>query len=154
MARPSKSIKTVSGHRTKQEKIIRMEAENALRGSGDIRPPKYLTRRQKIVFNNLVKELMPAQILGSVDVYVLTQAAIAIDRLRTIETEINKDNEKMFNRDVLAARERYTKDFFRCCNELSLSPQARAKIGNIALQQLKQQEDPLLKILGGGQSAT
>ncbi|WP_286680172.1 P27 family phage terminase small subunit [Tepidanaerobacter syntrophicus] len=91
--------------------------------------------------------------LGNLDIYILAQAAISIERLQSIETTINKDNSKMFDRNVLAAKEKYTKDFFRCCNELSLSPQSRAKLGNIALQTKQQQEDPLLKVLVGGKNA-
>lgn len=59
----------------------------------------------------------------------------------------------MFDKEVLAAKDKYTKDFFRCCNELSLSPQSRAKLGNINLQVKQQQEDPLLKVLAGGKDA-
>ncbi|NFE32060.1 phage terminase small subunit P27 family, partial [Clostridium botulinum] len=33
------------------------------------------------------------------------------------------------------------------CNELSLSPQSRAKLGNLALNNKEEQEDPLLKAL-------
>ena len=41
------------------------------------------------------------------------------------------------------------KDFFRCCNELGLSPQSRAKLANINVQAAQQEEDPLLTLLRG-----
>jgi len=44
------------------------------------------------------------------------------------------------------------KTFYRCCNELSLSPQSRAKLGNINLQSKQEEEDPLLKVIGGSDS--
>ena len=47
----------------------------------------------------------------------------------------------------MATKDKYTKDLYRCCNELCLSPQARAKIGSLAVQAAKQREDPLLKAL-------
>lgn len=154
MARPCKSVNTLSKHLTKEEKLIRSATENMVQGcNGKISSPKYLTPSQKKIFRNIVKELQTAQILGSLDVYILAQAAISIDRLQSIEASINEDSEKMYDRDILAAKDRYTKDFFRCCNELSLSPQSRAKLGNITLQVKQQQEDPLLKVLGGGKSA-
>ena len=49
----------------------------------------------------------------------------------------------------MSSKDKYTKDFFRCCNELSLSPQARAKIGSLALQAKEKEEDPLIKALKG-----
>ncbi|MFQ9695704.1 MAG: hypothetical protein ACLRY5_02585 [Zhenhengia sp.] len=44
----------------------------------------------------------------------------------------------------------YMKDFFRMCNELSLSPQSRANIANINCSTEAEKTDPLLTILGGG----
>ena len=44
------------------------------------------------------------------------------------------------------ARAKYTQDFYRGCNELGLSPQARAKM---AISLSKQEEDPLTKLLAG-----
>lgn len=154
MARPSKSVKTMSKNLTKEEKMIRVETEEKLRGGTDkISPPKHLNARQKKIFKYIVKELEASQILGNLDIYVLSQAAIAIDRLQEIEKMINEDTTRMFDKEVLAAKDKYTKDFFRCCNELSLSPQSRAKLGNINLQVKQQQEDPLLKVLAGGKDA-
>lgn len=154
MARPSKSVKTMSKNLTKEEKMIRAETEERLRGGTDkISPPKHLNARQKKIFKYIVKELEPSQILGNLDIYILAQAAIAIDRLQEIEKMINEDTTRMFDKEVLAAKDKYTKDFFRCCNELSLSPQSRAKLGNINLQVKQQQEDPLLKVLAGGKDA-
>nr|DAO96693.1 MAG TPA: terminase small subunit [Caudoviricetes sp.] len=61
---------------------------------------------------------------------------------------MNEDPDKRFDSTLLKARCIYAKDFQRYCNELCLSPQARAKIANIGMQQ---QEDKslLLEILGG-----
>ena len=44
----------------------------------------------------------------------------------------------------------YMKEFFRLCNELSLSPQSRAKLANINVGVEKEQQDPLLRIIQGG----
>ena len=52
----------------------------------------------------------------------------------------------------MTTKSEYTKDFFRCCNELSLSPQSRAKLGNINLQAEQEKQDPLLQVLAGGKS--
>jgi P27 family predicted phage terminase small subunit len=151
MARPSKSVKTMSKNLTKEEKEVRLETEEKLRGRGDnISPPKYLNARQKKIFNYIVQELEASKILGNLDVYILATCAISIDRLQQIEKLINKDIERILDKSLMAAKDKYTKDFFRCCNELSLSPQSRAKLGNINLQAEQDKQDPLLKVLAGG----
>ena len=84
-------------------------------------------------------------VLGNLDVYVLAECSIALDRMQEIESRINQDPVQLSNDKLLQAKDRYTKSFFRCCNELCLSPQSRAKIGNINLTAAE--ENPLLKIL-------
>ncbi|WEG13994.1 phage terminase small subunit P27 family [Pullulanibacillus sp. KACC 23026] len=151
MVRPTKSVKTLSKNLTKEEIMIREETEKKLKGADDnITPPKHLNARQKKLFLYIVEELQASGILGNLDVYILGTCAIAIDRLQQIEKMINKDPEKLFDANVMRARDKYTKDFFRCCNELSLSPQSRAKLGNINYQVKAKEEDPLLKVVRGG----
>ena len=74
---------------------------------------------------------------------------IAIDRLQEIESMINDDFELIKNASLMSAKDKYTKDLYRCCNELSLSPQSRAKLANINLQAKQNEEDPLVKLLAG-----
>lgn len=155
MARPSKSVKTMSKNLTKEERMIRLETEEKLRGKADkISPPKHLSKNQKKIFKYIVEQLKASNILGNLDIYILAQAAIAIDRLQEIEKLINSDITYLTDTKLMAAKEKYTKDFFRCCNELSLSPQSRAKLGNINLQAKQQQEDPLLRVVAGGKNDT
>lgn len=141
MARPAKAIDTNSMKMSKQERKTREESEKKLRGNNDkIKPFTYLTKRQKAIFKDILKNLNP-EILSNLDTYLLNQTAITIERLESIEKEINSageytdSNGKKQNRldaktiiNLKSVRDMYSKDFFRCCNELSLSPQARAKI--------------------------
>lgn len=151
MARPSKSVKVMSKNLTKEEKELRLETEEKLKGGADnISPQTYLNASQKKIFYYIIEQLKESQILGNLDTYILSQAAISIDRLQKIEKMINKDINKIYDKDLLKAKSEYTKDFFRCCNELSLSPQSRAKLGNINLQAKERDEDVLLKVLAGG----
>lgn len=151
MARPSKSVKVISKNLTKEEKMIRETTEELLKGgTNKITPPKYLNSEQKKIFKRIVEMLKASNILGNTDVYLLAQTAIAINRLQEIERLINEDIENLRDKELMRAKAEYTKEFFRCCNELSLSPQSRAKLGNINLQAKQQQEDPLLKVLRGG----
>ena len=129
MGRPAKSIRIKTGKISNEEIENREKTENNLKGQNDkIRAPTYLTKKQKNIFKYIVNELNNSKILGNLDVYMLSQTAIAIDRIQTIENEINEDNELLKDSKYMATKEKYSKEFFRCCNELCLSPQARAKI--------------------------
>lgn len=149
MARPCKSARVLTEcSQTKAEIAFRKEQESILRGdSSQLEPPKYLTANQKDIFNKIAEHLSGSEILGSLDVWLLTECAICIDRLEYIEEQINGDPAALFDRAMLAAKEKYTKSFFRCCNELSLSPQSRAKMANLNLQNKSREEDPLRKAL-------
>lgn len=149
MARPCKSAKVLTeSSQTIAEIEERIEVEEKLKGGADkISPPSYLNKRQKEIFAYIVDQLKESGILGNLDVYILTQCSIAIDRLREIETMINKDKSNLYNKDLLSAKDKYTKDLYRCSNELSLSPQSRAKLGNINLQAKQKESDPVLKLV-------
>ena len=151
MARPAKSVNTMSKNLTKEEKEIRAKTEEKLKGGADkISPPKHLNKEQKKIFRNIVKELEGSEILGNLDIYILSTCSIALDRMQEIEKTINENPSLIRDKDLRLANDKYTKDFFRCCNELSLSPQSRAKIGNLSLQKQQEEQDPLLKVLSGG----
>lgn len=147
MARPAKSVATMSKNLTKEEKEKRLKGEEKLKGnSNNIKAPPYLNKDQKKIFAYIVEELKSSGILGNLDTFILTTCSIAIDRLEKIETLINSDIIKLYDKELMSAKDKYTKDLYRCCNELSLSPQSRAKLSNINIQS-KQEEDPLLKAL-------
>ncbi|WP_026694090.1 phage terminase small subunit P27 family [Peribacillus kribbensis] len=151
MARPSKSVTTMSKNLTKEEVQVRQETEEKLKGAADnISPPSHLNARQKKIFRYIVQEMEASNILGNLDVYILSTCALAIDRLNQIEKMINKDADKLLDKNLMSAKDKYTKDLFRCTNELSLSPQSRAKLGNINLQSKQKEEDKLLQVLAGG----
>lgn len=150
MARPTKSVEVMSKHLTKEEIAARKEQEQKLKGLADnIKPPNYLSKNQKKIFKYIVKELEVAGILGNLDIYVLSTCSIAIDRLQAIESLINKDIKNLYNKDLMASKDKYTKDFFRAMNELSLSPQSRAKLGNLNIQAKKDSSDAVKRALQG-----
>jgi P27 family predicted phage terminase small subunit len=151
LARPTKSIVTKTGAMTKSEIRARQEQEEKLKGkANNILPSQYLNDHQKELFNYIVDELRTSGILSNLDVFALETCVIAIDRLQYIETAINNDLELLRDKMLMASKDKYTKDLFRTVNELSLSPQARAKLGNINIQAQEAAEDPLLKVLSGG----
>ena len=150
MARPTKSVETMSKHLTKEEIKIRSENQNKLKGNSDmIIPSQKLNENQLLLFEFIKSELEESGILSNLDSFILTKCVIAIDRLQTIEELINDKPQAMLNAPIMIAKDKYDKDFYRCCNELSLSPQSRAKIANINKEVLDDKEDPVQKALRG-----
>lgn len=145
MGRPCKAMVTKSGAMSKEQAQKRIAAEKAISGGKDkiLKASPWLTKDQKKIRKQLCQEL--EKVLTNVDCYILEQCAVAIDRLQKIEQAINEKPEKVLEKSLLAAKKEYTSTFFRCCSELSMSPQSRAKIANAMTE--KQVENPLLKLL-------
>lgn len=129
MARPAKAVATKNGKIGNEEQQQRLQIENKLKGGREkLVPPLYLTDDQMRIFNYIMTELEEADILGNLDLFVLSQTAICVDRVQKLEKQINDDSDLIRNNAFMAGKDKYSKDFFRCCNELCLSPQSRAKL--------------------------
>ena len=146
MGRPCKSVYTKIGAATKTEIAQREQLENELKGEPKTikNAPKWLTKNQKKIRKKIVSEA--EKVLADIDCYVVDQCAIAIDRLQDIEKKINEEPELMFDKAVIASKKQYAAEFFRCCSELSLSPQSRAKLANAGVKETAQ--NPLMALLG------
>ena len=149
MGRPAKTISTNSRHNTKKDVEIRKAAEEKTRGGMDkLIPPRYLTKEQKVIYKYIVDNLKEAEILGNLDHYILAMTAVTIDSIIQFDKAMNQVEDIMEKSKLIAARNNLAKDFFRCCNELSLSPQARAKISIANIKTIKDNQNPLLEVLG------
>lgn len=146
MARPCKAAGVLTNKsQTKDEIKGRMDHEEKLKGKSDkIKAPADFTTNQEYIFNFIVNELEESKLLGNLDIFILISTCIAIDRRLEIEWKINKNPSLMFKKEIISARKSYSDDFFRGCNELSLSPQSRAKLANLNLIVGQEKEDPLL----------
>lgn len=150
LARPAKSVNVISKNLTKEELEIRKNTEQKLKGRADkITPPSYLSSNQKKIFKNIVSELTDSDILSNLDIPMLVTFSRAVDRLNYIEKLIDEDINRIFDKDLMSTKDKYTKDLYRCCNEFCLSPQSRAKMGNIKLENNTKAADPILQLLGG-----
>ena len=149
MARPCKVIQSQSRHNTKAEIEERKQAEESLKCKNDKikEAPQHLNKNQVEIYEYIINELADTEILNNLDIYILTACCIAVDRLTYIEDLINKKPTALLNKDLMSAKDKYTKDLYRSCNELSLSPQSRAKLGSLALANKDKREDPLLQAL-------
>ena len=148
MARPAKSASVSRRKIGKGEKEARQNVEDSIRGEA-VRPepPEDLTEDQKKIFQFIVDGLEAGKILGKLDVFVLESTAVAIDRLRTINRMIDNEPGLLLHTATQNSRAKYQADLWRGCNELCLSPQARAKLGSLAAQKAKEQRDPLMDAL-------
>ena len=151
MARPCKSAKVLTEcSQTKEEIQKRIDNEEKLKGKSDnIKPPDYLNSNQVDLFNYIKSELEESKLLSNLDVYILSKCVIAIDRLQFIESKINNKPGLLLQSQFMSNKKNYDNDFFRCCNELSLSPQSRAKLGNINLLKKEDEADLVKKALRG-----
>lgn len=151
MSRPTKSAKVLTEcSQTKEEINNRIENENRLKGDADnITPSQELNENQLYLFEYIKLGLKASGILGNLDSFILTNCVIAIDRLQWIEDKINKKPGLTINKDLRDSKKVYTADFYRCCNELCLSPQARAKIANININTKKAEDDAVIRVLKG-----
>lgn len=138
MARPSKSVSVISKNLTSEERKARENTEKLLKGSSNnIKPFRHLNKRQKQIFKYIVDNLEESKILGNLDIYILNQTAISIERLETMDKEANDKPELLYQASFKGVHDMYSKDFFRCCNELCLSPQSRAKLSISAIPKEK-----------------
>jgi phage terminase small subunit len=150
MGRASKSVELSSKKFTKEEIAIRKEVQETLKGEGTLpQPSDRLNANQRKIFRHIVKHLADSKVLSTLDEFIFEKGVIAIDRLQNIEKIINQDFERIYDKDLMQAKSKYTPDFDRFVTEACLSPQARAKMGLLALNQKKAESDPLLKVLKG-----
>ena len=148
MARPSKSVRVKTGAIAGDDAAIRLHVEDKLRGEcSPPEPPENLTADEREIFQFIVDGLVESDILGRLDVFVLESTAVAIDRLRYINGMIDNEPALVAHTGLQGARSKYQSDLWRGCNELCLSPQARAKIGSLAAQKAKEKKDPLMAAL-------
>lgn len=146
--RPAKPVSQLSKNLTKEEKENREAVERITAGKSDkLKPPAYLTKDQKKIFKYIKNETEEAHIFGNLDVYVLTQAAINIDRLQKLDTMINEDAQLLLNSKINTLQDKLFKQFGRICNELSLSPQSRAKLAIKAAESVGDKKKSILEML-------
>lgn len=147
MGRPAKPVDLAVGARAKEEIENRKKHEDRLKGSGTIKPPRELSKQQAKIFKNIIEMLKDAEVLSRLDVYILTRTAVTIDALNTIDDMVRNDSGLLLNASLMSTKAKYTQEFFRCCNELGLSPQSRAKM---AISFAKKDEaDELMSIMNG-----
>lgn len=143
-------VETTKKNITKAEKSARLQVEKKLQtGPLQKKPPDYLTDAQKTVYKWLYRQLQPTELMSSVDTKILCNACIIIERLERLDGDINRDPRLIVDKDYVNARDKYFRQYIVVCQQLGLSPVARAKFGTLAASKAKKKTDPLLAALGG-----
>lgn len=149
MGRPSKPVKTSLRAKTKKEKTIRVEVESKMQaGELPANPPEMLNEEQAGIYTWLYNTLQPTGYMSALDTEILIQGSIIMERLRSIDREINADRARIMESKYRTARDMYYKQFLKICEQLCMSPQARAKMGTLIAN--TKEADPLADILGAG----
>ncbi|RXI50186.1 phage terminase small subunit P27 family [Clostridium tetani] len=146
----AKPIELTVGHRTKEEIEKRKEQQEKLKGkSNKIEPTQKLNQNQTKIFYLIKSEMAESEVLCNLDSYMLTQFSIAIDKLAYLDELVEKKPGLILNKDFKSSKKLYFDIFTKCCTELSMSPQSRAKLANINSLAQQDKEDPIIKALQG-----
>jgi phage terminase small subunit len=134
---------------SKEDKALRAKVREMFGAEifEDIKAPSRLNSNQKKIFNVIKKHIENVGVYGTIDAQMLETTAIAIDRLQTIEKMINQDFDNIYNRELMAAKSKYTADFLKGVEFFGMAPTARAKFGTLIANNKSEEADPLLKIL-------
>ena len=143
MARQARTTNGTKKHLTKAEKSKRQEMENIITEDIPLEPPADLSEPRQAIYRFIVSTLNDSGIIKKLDIEVIKQACITIDRLHTIDQLI--DNEGLTNTKLLTAKNQLFQQFLKVADLLMMSPQSRAKLGAVSTR--KQEKDPLIELL-------
>ena len=149
MARPTTSAKLIKGAMTKDARAVRVAVENRFRGERyDETVPEEFDDDEARAYEWLCEVLRPADVLGEPDRHTMKLAAITIARLEKLDQMAREDPDLLLNKFYNGARNGYIAQYLKFCQQLCLSPGARAKVGSLVKNQ-KAADDPLLRVLTG-----
>lgn len=163
MSRPRKPASLKKGKsETKAQKKHREEIEKALRGNSDNikNIPEYLTEDEKIYYKWLIEEIEISGLLTNLDIPLVEQCSNCLHIMRQCDDEIRKngilikcvdryDNESFKANPSIKIKLDYMTKYTTLCNQLGLSPAARASLAGKQLEAKQENEDPVLKLLKG-----
>lgn len=148
MAKRAVSIAINKKHLTKAEKDTRKAAEESVKlDASQLKPAKGMTAAQRKIFRTLLGHLEKTRILSNLDADTLSQAAIIIDRMHEIDIRINEVPDLVLDKDIMDIKDKVFRQYMKICAELYLSPAARAKMGALAANSQKEEQDPLIRVL-------
>ncbi len=151
MPRPPKNPEFKEGRIHKDDMAVRTKVKEMFGAevTKDLKPSSRLNSNQKKLFLEIKHHIENVGIHGDIDAHMLETCAIAIDRLQNIEKMINADFDRIRDRELMAAKTKYTADFIKGVEFFGMAPTARAKFGTLLTAKKEEEKDPLLKVLKG-----
>lgn len=152
MAKANVSAKVSSKHRSKKEVERLIKLENKLQGNRDyIVAPDCLTKSQKDLFDFIVREMADSEVLQNISRFTLAKAVEHYDLSIQYEKKRRKYSKgKNFDVDLEIKYGnqsiKFSQEFRKDMNELSLTPSALAKLAQLKAQALAKEDmeqDPL-----------
>lgn len=161
MARVSKPSSLRTDRKvSKAELQRRAEIEEQLMGNSDDvhSVPEYLNEYEKIYYTWLTHEIEISGLITNIDKPLLEQTANCLFIMRQCDDHINKNGILVEKTDrygnceekenpSIKIKLNYMTKYASLCNQLGLSPAARATLAGKAAQQAAEANDPLLQIL-------
>lgn len=148
---------------TKEHLRRRAEIEQMLKGNDDevYSTPEYFTEEEKIYYKWLVDELKELNILSNLDKPLLEQTANCIWIMRKCDDEIRANgiivprvdrygNTEDRENPAIKIKLNFQTKYTTLCNQLGLSPSARAAIADKQMMSKQEEQDPLMQLIKGG----
>lgn len=164
MARQRKPSSLKKGNSENKRQLAEREAiEKQLMGnSDDVKSvPEYLSEEEKVYYRWLIEEIEICGIITNLDKPLLEQTANCLWVMHQCDAHIRENGVLVSKSDRFGLIEEkenpsikiklaYQSKYASLCNQLGLSPAARASLAGKKAEAKEQENDVLLKILQGG----
>lgn len=161
MARARKPASLKKGKSESKESLKRREElEKQLMGNNDSikNIPTHLNKEEKIYYSWLIKEIEISGIITNLDIPLLEQTATCLWMIRVATDHIRDNGQLIYKIDRFGNMEEKENPSIKIlqncqtkyanfCNQLGLSPAARASLAGKQAEARTEAEDPLLKAL-------
>lgn len=164
MARQKKPSSLKKGKSENKEQLAKREAiEMQLMGNTDDVKcvPTYLSEEEKIYYQWLINEIEICGIISNLDKPLIEQTANCLWVMHKCDMHIRENGvlvQKVDRFGLIEEKENpsikiklaYQSKYANLCNQLGLSPSARASLAGKKIEAQENESDPLLQILKGG----
>lgn len=154
-------VEMKAGALSKRDFEQRKKIEDAFKGDNKLErtPPDSLSKAGKVIYIEILDNI-PLEMFNRTDSYVIEVVADAIDQMRECRKVIARDgliveytnSAGQTNKDqnkAILIYQKYAEILKKYLGEIGLSPSARSKIANMALQPAESNKNPLAAIFGG-----
>lgn len=157
----SKPVEMKTGAISKVEFEQRKKVEDAFKGNNELpkKAPASLSQAGKKIYMEILDNI-PHEMFNRTDSYIIEVVADAIDQMRECRSVIARDgliveytnSAGQTNKDqnkAILIYQKYAEILKKYISEIGLSPSARSKIANMALQSNESEKNPLVSLFGG-----